>query len=212
MADYFMAFIITDSVMKKIDDKTEDKSIVAKANVAEADGSIPQEYVPFNACYIKGERDAFGKMCEYIKGDTKTIVVGGNTIVGVFPIPWEETYTVGDNFTSKHIFQLIKDGSHRKQGMAKIEHLILGKTKNDTDGIVNYFAEVNTTHGFQVQYAEESNPDSPYFDPYGDYPDESPAASQAAELRKAEEDEYEAFLIREAELVHPSQRNYQNNV
>ena len=96
--------------------------------------------------------------------------------------------------------------------MAKIEHLILGKTKNDTDGIVNYFAEVNTTHGFQVQYAEESNPDSPYFDPYGDYPDESPAASQAAELRKAEEDEYEAFLIREAELVHPSQRNYQNNV
>jgi hypothetical protein len=201
MADYYMAFILTDSVMKKIAKDDEDKEIVKRENIVKTDGSIPAEFVPFNAAYIKGETDIFGKMCDYVKGDSKSIVVGGNTLVGAFAIPWEETYTVGDNFTADHIFELIKEGSHRKQGYAKIEKIIVCKTKNDTDEIVNYFAEVNAAHGRPIKYAEEGVTETNY----GDY--SPPAATQAAE-----EDEYEAFLMREAEFIHPPQRNYQNTV
>jgi len=128
-------------------------------------------------------------------------VVGGNTLVGAFAIPWEETYTVGNNFTAEHIFELIKEGSHRKQGVAMIEKIIVCKTKNDTDEIVNYFAEVNAAHGRPIKYAEQGVTETNY----GDY--SPPAATQAAE-----EDEYEAFLMQEAEFVHPPQRNYQNTV
>ena len=70
-------------------------------------------------------------------------------------------------------------------------------------------------HGRPIKYAEESNPDSPNFNPYGDYP---PAATQAAELMKAEEDtdffgaEYEAYLFKLAESIYPTHRNYQANV
>ncbi len=212
MADYYMTFILTDSVMKKIDADNEDKEIVKRENVVKSDGAIPPEFVPFNAAFIKGETDIFGKMCDYVKGDTKSIVVGGNTLVGAFAIPWEETYTVGDNFTADHIFELIKDGSHRKQGMAKIEQIIVCKTKNDTDEIVNYFAEVNAAHGRPIKYAEQGYTGSGQGWPQesGDY--SPPAATQAAELLKAEEDEYESFLMQEAEFVHPPQRNYQNTV
>ena len=185
MADYEMAFIITDSEMKKITANSDEKEIVKRANLTP---DMISQFVPFNAAAIVGEKDLFGRVYEYIKGDKNEIVCGGNTLVGVIPVPWEETYTVGNNFTTENIFELSVDGSVKKEGYAKIEKIIVCKTKNDTEEIVNYFAEVNASHGRQVKYAEESDPESPNFNPYGDYPDydsswksTGSAATQAAE-------------------------------
>ena len=215
MADYEMAFIITDSEMKKITANSDEKEIVKRANLTP---DMISQFVPFNAAAIVGEKDLFGRVYEYIKGDKNEIVCGGNTLVGVIPVPWEETYTVGNNFTTENIFELSVDGSVKKEGYAKIEKIIVCKTKNDTEEIVNYFAEVNASHGRQVKYSEESDPESPNFNPYGDYPDYSSAASQAAELMKAEEDadffgaEYEQHLIKLAQSLYPPHRSYEANV
>jgi len=215
MADYEMAFILTDSEMTKSSADSDEKEIVKRENLS---ADMVSAYVPFNAAAIVGETDSFGRIYEYIKGDEKSITCGGSTMVGVLPVPWEETYTVGDNFTAKNIFEVSLEGSVKKEGFAKIERIIVCKTKNDTESIVNYFAEVNASHGRPVMYAEESNPDSPNFSPYGDYPDSPPAASQAAELMKAEEDtdffgaEYEAYLYKLAENLYPTHRNYQSTV
>ena len=215
MADYQMAFILTDSEMKKSSADSDEKEIVKRENLTP---DMVAQYVPFNGAAVVGEKDHFGRIYQYIKGDENSITCGGSTMVGVLAVPWEETYTVGDNFTAQNIFEVSVDGSVKKEGFAKIEKIIVCKSKNDTEAITNYFAEVNASHGRPIKYAEESNPDSPNFNPYGDYPDSPPAASQAAELMKAEEDtdffgaEYEAYLYKLAESIYPTHRNYQANV
>ncbi len=180
MADYQMAFIITDSEMKKITADSEEKEIVKRANLTP---DMISDFVPFNAAAIIDEADSHGRIYKYIKGDENEIVCGGNIMVGVVPIKWEETYTVGNNFTTENIFELALDGSVKKEGFAKIEKIIVCKTKKDTDEIVNYFAEVNAAHGFPVKYAETKPYDYDY--PPKGYPYGS-AGTQAAELRKAE--------------------------
>ena len=62
--------------------------------------------------------------------------------------------------------------------------------------------------------ADTSNPDSPNFDPYGDYP---PAATQAAELMKAEEAdvfgaEYDQHMMNLYHSLYRSEREYEANV
>jgi len=212
MADYEMAFIITDSEMKKITANSDEKEIVKRENLTP---DMISQFVPFNAAAIVGEKDLFGRIYEYIKGDKNEIVCGGNTLVGFIPVPWEETYTVGNNFTTENIFELAVEGSVKKEGYAKIEKIIVCKTKNDTEEIVNYFAEVNASHGRQVKYSE--NNDYEYRPSNGGGPYGS-AAAQAAELMKAEEDtdffgaEYEQHLIKLAQSIYPPHRSYEANV
>jgi len=215
MAEYAMAFIITDSEMKRITANTDEKQIVKRENLT---ADMLNDYVPFNGAAIVGKEDFFGRIIQKIEGNKDKITVSGVTMVGVMPIPWAQDYVVGENFTAKDIFEVSEDGSAKREGFAKIEKIILSKTQNDLDELINYCAEVNAAHGRPVMYAEESNPDSPNFDPYGDYPDESPAASQAAELRKAEEEsdffgaEYEAHLVKLAQSLYPQHRMYESNV
>jgi len=165
MTDYFMAFVLTDSEMKK---NTDEIQIVKRENLTP---DILTQFVPFCGAYIVGEEDTFGRIIQGIEGNKNKITVSGVTMVGVMPLPFSEEYAVGENFTANNIFEINADGSGKRVGFAKIERIIVCKTKNDTNEIVNYFAEVNANHGRPVMYAEEST----------SYGDASPAASQAAE-------------------------------
>ena len=215
MADYQMAFIITDSEMKKITADSEEKEIVKRANLTP---DMISDFVPFNAAAIIDESDSYGRIYKYIKGDENEIVCGGNIMVGVVPIKWEETYTVGNNFTTENIFELALDGSVKKEGFAKIEKIIVCKTKKDTDEIVNYFAEVNAAHGFPVKYAETKSPTPEPYRPYPSADDMFPAGTQASSIHKAENEtdffgaEYEQHLVKLAQSLYPAHRMYQSNV
>ena len=166
MAEYFMAFILTDSEMKKISADAEEKQIVKSANLTP---EMMNDYVPFNGAAVKGEEDFFGRIIQHIEGNKDKVTVSGVTMVGVMPIPFSQDYVVGENFTADNIFEVSTDGSAKREGFAKIEKIILSKTKTDLDEIINYCAEVNAAHGRPIMYAEETS-----YDTY-------PAASQAAE-------------------------------
>tara|TARA_Y100000034_G_scaffold22431_1_gene25899 strand:- start:9152 stop:9760 length:609 start_codon:yes stop_codon:yes gene_type:complete len=200
MAEYAMAFIITDSEMKRITANTDEKQIVKRENLTT---NMLNDYVPFNGAAIVGEEDFFGRIIQKIEGNKDKITVSGVTMVGVMPIPWTQDYVVGENFTAKDIFEVSEDGSAKREGFAKIEKIILSKTQNDLDGFINYCAEVNAAHGRPIMYAETN---------YGDY------TPPAAELHKAEEEsdffgaEYEAHLVKLTQSLYPQHRMYESNV
>ena len=217
-----VAAVITDSYMKLSDDKKE-KQIVKMKNLTE---EMKNEYVPFNCAAVIGAEDEFGRIIQSITGDTKSIKVAGVTMVGVMPIPWETVYAVGDNFTADDIFEVSTDGSVKKQGFAKIERIIVlfvdekaseTKQKKQLEELLNYGAEVSIFLGRPVKMAEnggnEYTPSMPY---NGD--SFSPAATQAAELHKAEDEtdffgaEYEAHLMKTAHSLYPTHRMYEANV
>jgi len=200
MAEYEMAFILTDCEMKQVGDEIQ---IVKRSSLTP---EMMNDFVPFNFAVIKGEKDDEGRIQQYIKGDAKEISTGGVIAVGVMAMPWKTVYTIGNKFTADDIYEFSQDGSVKTKGYANIERIILCKTKDDTEELVNYFAEVNASHGRPVKYAEESNPDS------------SPAATQATEeMFKAENSdffgaEYENHLIKLAHSKYPSHRMYESNV
>ena len=210
MTSYEMVFIITDCEMRESPDVDGEIQIVRIANMTP---DMWNDYVPFNSFAMVGELDEFGRTVQSIEGDKKSVAIKGVSMVGILPMPWETIYTVGENFTAEGIVEVNEDGSGKREGFATISRLICGKTKNNTEEIVNYFAEVNASHGRPVMYAEESNPDSPNFNPYGDYSDEPPAATQAAE-DEAEffGAEYEQHLAEVYQSLLPIHRNYEANV
>jgi len=168
MAEYLIAFILTDSEMKKISENSDEMQIVKRANLT---SEMMDDYVPFNLAIIVGEEDYEGQTTQKITGDKNKVLVEGVTMVGVMPLPYSTEYSVGENFTADKIFEVSADGSSKTKGYAKIEKIILSKTKTDLDEIINYCAEVNAAHGRPIMYAEESTL----------YGDSYPAASQAAE-------------------------------
>ena len=198
MAEYFMACIITDSEMKKMSDTSDEIQIVKRENLTP---EMMNDYVPFNGAAVKDEEDHFGRIIQRIEGDKNKVTVSGVTMVGVMPIPFSQEYVVGENFTADNIFEVSTDGSVKKEGFAKIEKIILSKTKTDLNEIINYYAEVNAAHGRPVMYAEESSDYRP------------PAATMAAE---DETDffgaEYEQHLIKMAHSLYPLHRMYEANV
>lgn len=198
MAEYFMACIITDSEMKKMSDTSDEIQIVKRENLTP---EMMNDYVPFNGAAVKDEEDHFGRIIQRIEGDKNKVTVSGVTMVGVMPIPFSQEYVVGENFTADNIFEVSTDGSVKKEGFAKIEKIILSKTKTDLEAIINYYAEVNAAHGRPVMYAEESSDYRP------------PAATMAAE---DETDffgaEYEQHLIKMAHSLYPLHRMYEANV
>ena len=71
MAEYEMAFIITDCEMKPIDDNI---AIVKRSSLTP---EMMNDFVPFNFAVIKGEEDDEGRIQQYIKGDANEISTGG---------------------------------------------------------------------------------------------------------------------------------------
>ena len=217
MAEYFVAFIITDSEMKRISANTDEKQIVKRENLTPA---MVNEFVPFNGAAIVGNEDHFGRIIQKIEGNKDKITVSGVTMIGVMPIPWNQDYVVGENFTAKDIFEVSEDGSVKREGFAKIEKIILGKNENDLDGIINYCAEVNAAHGRPIMYAEnvemnaEEIVDSCYECANPIYMDD--ARCRNCGSWDVDSDmfgtEYEYHLTELAQSVHPQQRMYEANV
>jgi hypothetical protein len=147
-------------------------------------------------------------------------------MVGVMPLPFSEDYAVGENFTANNIFEINADGSGKREGFAKIERIIVGKTKNDTNEIVNYFAEVNANHGRPIKYAEEdfsmnaeTLDDGEIIDTC--YECSNPIYMNDAKCRNCgswdvDSDafgaEYEQHLVKMTHSHFPNQRQYEANV
>ena len=214
-----MAFILTDSEMKKISADAEEKQIVKRANLTP---EMMDDYVPFNGAAVKDEEDHFGRIIQRIEGNKDKVTVSGVTMVGVMPIPFSQEYVVGENFTADNIFEVSTDGSAKREGFAKIEKIILSKTKNDLDEIINYCAEVNAAHGRPVMYAEnvEMNADTlEIVDAC--YECANPIYMDDARCRNCgswdvDSDafgaEYEHHLVKMAHSLYPPHRMYEANV
>ncbi len=217
MAEYFMAFILTNSEMKKISADAEDKQIVKRENLTP---QMMDEFVPFNGAAVVGEEDHFGRIIQRIEGNTDKVTVSGVTMIGVMPIPFSQEYVVGENFTADNIFEVSTDGSAKREGFAKIEKIILSKTKNDLDEIINYCAEVNAAHGRPIMYAEnvemnaEEIVDTCYECANPIYMDDAKCRNCGS--WDVDSDafgaEYEHHLVKMAHSLYPPHRMYEANV
>ncbi|MBT4661582.1 MAG: hypothetical protein HOC18_06730 [Candidatus Marinimicrobia bacterium] len=222
MAEYQIAFILTDSEMKKISENSDEVEIVKRANLT---SSMMDDYVPFNLAVIVGEEDYEGQTTQKITGDKNKVLVEGVTMVGVMPLPYSTEYSVGENFTADKIFEVSADGSSRTKGYAKIEKIILSKTKTDLDEIINYCAEVNAAHGRPIMYAEnvemnaETLDDGEIIDTC--YECANPIYMDDARCRNCgswdvDSDafgaEYEQHLIKMAHYLYPPHRMFEANV
>ncbi len=207
--DYYGVFVITDCVMKKVKDNDAKKEIVKISALPQ--GEIPDGFTAFCWAAFIGAKDFEGKICKKITGDDKEVTISGLQSLGMMAIPYEETFTIGDDFTASDIVEFEKP---TKQGYATISQIIYAKTENDTEALVNWGKTMETIVGGPIKMADTSNPDSPNFDPYGDYP---PAATQAAELMKAEETdvfgaEYDQHMMNLYHSLYRSEREYEANV
>ena len=219
MAEYFIAFILTDSEMKKISADTEEKQIVKRANLTP---EMMDDYVPFNGAAVKDEEDHFGRIIQRIEGNKDKVTVSGVTMVGVMPIPFSQDYVVGENFTADNIFEVSTDGSAKREGFAKIEKIILSKTKTDLDEIINYCAEVNAAHGRPIMYAENVEMNAETLEIVDTcYECANPIYMDDARCRNCgswdvDSDafgaEYEQHLIKMAHSLYPQHRMYEANV
>ena len=222
MAEYQIAFILTDSEVKKISEDSEDKQIVKRTNLT---SDMMDDYVPFELCVMVGEEDYFGLTTQKIVGDKNKVLVEGVTMVGVMPLPYSTEYRVGENFTADNIFEVSADGSSKTKGYAKIEKIILSKGETDLDEIINHFAEVNAAHGRPIMYAEnvemnaETLDDGEIIDTC--YECANPIYMDDARCRNCgswdvDSDafgaEYEQHLIKMAHSLYPNHRMFEANV
>mgnify|MGYP003117228585 FL=1 len=202
--DYYGVFVITDCVMKKVKDNDAKKEIVKISALPQ--GEIPDGFTAFCWAAFVGAKDFEGKICKKITGDDKEVTISGLQSLGIMAIPYEETFTIGDDFTAPDIVEFEKP---TKQGYATISQIIYAKTENDTEALVNWGKTMETIVGGPIKMADTSNPDSPNFDPYGDYP---PAATQAAEETDVFGAEYDQHMMNLYHSLYRSEREYEANV
>jgi hypothetical protein len=184
VANYYGAFIITDSLKKIMGDGMQ---IVNKGSVTPLE--LPS-YTPFALVIIAGATEPMsGRQFDKVTGDGKSVTGSGIVMSGMFPMPWSETYTVGNMITADDIFEVSEDKSSKKQGFATIESIIFMKTATDLDDVLNYYKVLCSQHGDKIPYHEDTAT--------------LPAGSQAAE-GEIFDDKYDKFM---AELG----ANYQSN-
>ena len=102
MAEYLVSSIITDSVMKPMVD-SKSIQIIKQSNVPSGE---METYQPFNMALVVGEKDYKNRITQKIVGDDNSITASGVTMIGVMPVPWNETYTVGDKISADDIFEV----------------------------------------------------------------------------------------------------------
>ena len=150
---YKMAFIITDSEISKlpIDDGPERK-IIKRSSLNPKNRA---NFVPINFVMIVGEdvgiAGGLRMICREIGGDENEIIVNGLRMLGVIPMPWEATYKVGANLPERPSSwpddpALYADDNIFIEGNVKVEKIILCKTIDDCDEIVEYFSQFNASH------------------------------------------------------------------
>ena len=139
--DYYAAFLITDSVMKLMKEGEKDKQIVKLSSLP--NGLIPDGFTPFCWAAIVGEKDFENRKINSIKGDKKEFTVKASRMMGAISLPWEKTFTIGDDFTAPDIFEY-KSKDLKKQGYATITQIIYAKTAKDMIPILNWGKTVET--------------------------------------------------------------------
>jgi hypothetical protein len=159
--------------------------IIKQSNVPSGE---METYQPFNMALVVGEKDYKNRITQKIVGDDNSITASGVTMIGVMPVPWNETYTVGDKISADDIFE---EGSE-KEGFATIRKLINMKDKEDIDGMLNYFQQVNKSHNYEVKYAE--------------------TVELAAEDAEVFDEQYETFMAELGMSYYPKSKMYESNV
>ena len=179
MADYTMTFIFTDSGQKRINpDNDREVEVTTISNIPV---ERMFEYTPFAFWYCIDEKtteDLFG--VKSIEGNSKSVTVQGFKKHGIIPLPTIEVFSIGDTYTADGMFSVSSDGSPVIGGSVVITDIINCKSRTDLSAVLNKFSEFDTIFDKKIKYAEDA------------FNYDTPAASQAAEVLKAEN--YEDFF------------------
>ena len=190
MAEYEMAFILTDSSQRYFDPEDKDAvEVVKQSNIKDL-----SEYSPFGLWYGVGHlipRSGFKPT--KISGDSQKITIEGHIKRGILPISITETFQIGDTYSADGMFSVSSDGASRSQGSVKITQIVVAKDKDDVKGILNAVQKLNTDYGRKISAAEESVMDND------------------GVLRKAENDDfddtdYDSFMAEIGMSSYPQER------
>tara|TARA_Y100000389_G_scaffold203422_1_gene251808 strand:+ start:383 stop:982 length:600 start_codon:yes stop_codon:yes gene_type:complete len=199
MAEYEMAFILTDSSQRYFDpDDKEAVEVVKQSNTKDL-----SEYSPFGLWYGVGHLSPrSGFKPTRISGDSQNITIEGYIKRGILPISITETFQIGDTYSADGMFSVSSDGASRSQGSVTITQIVLAKNKDDVEGILNAMQKLNTEYGRKISSAEESEED-------GVVPE--------AIMWKAENDEftledYESYMAEMGMASYPQERFFSSNV
>jgi len=132
-----IAFILTDCVQKTRPKEDRVELVRAKSLTNE---EMIANYVPLCIVYMVGETDDFGKVCKGIVGDEKSITVSGVIMVGQFPRPFHDTFTVGKSFSAPALYE--EDTLNLIDPV--VTAIVIAEDEEDTEGIVNHYAQLNT--------------------------------------------------------------------
>jgi hypothetical protein len=153
MAEYEMAFILTDSSQRYFDPEDKDAvEVVKQSNIKDL-----SEYSPFGLWYGVGHlipRSGFKPT--KISGDSQKITIEGHIKRGILPISITETFQIGDTYSADGMFSVSSDGASRSQGSVTITQIVVAKDKDDVKGILNAMQKLNTDYGRKISSAEES--------------------------------------------------------
>jgi hypothetical protein len=144
-----IAFILTDCAMKKHTGKEDHLALVRSDSLTSDE--LTANYVPFCAAAMKGEADDDGNICKEIVGDKNSITISGVIMVGQFPRPYTQKYTVGESFTHPSL----RDGDTHNPMAPIVTAIIIAKDEGDTTGIVNKFNELCASWGRNLKMAEQ---------------------------------------------------------
>jgi len=197
MADYQMAYLLTDSAQRYFD--KDDKEAVEVVKTANIPADELDEYTPFALFYMKGEvctRNSY--TVKEISGDTNSIIVDGFIKRGIIPLYSKETFSVGDTYTADGIFTVSSDGSSRSAGSVIITEIILAKNEGDVEGILNAMQTLGTQFGRKIKMAEEVIDDD--------------GLLMEAESEDFDLEEYMEFMAEVGVSSYPQERMFRANV
>jgi len=197
MADYEMAYLLTDSAQRYFD--KDDKEAVEVVKTANIPADEIGEYSPFALFYMKGEvctRNGF--TVKEISGDTKSITIDGFTKRGIIPLFSKETFSVGDVYTADGIFTVSSDGSSRSEGSVVITDIVLCKNENDIEDILNAMQKLGTQFGRKIKMAEQVIDDD--------------GLLMEAESEDFDLEEYMEFMAEVGVSSYPQERMFRANV
>lgn len=197
MANYHMAYILTDSAQRYFD--KDDKEAVEVVKTANIPANELDEYTPFALFYMKGEvctRNGF--TVKEISGDKTSLIIDGFIKRGIIPLFSKETFSVGDTYTADGIFTVSSDGSSRSAGSVVITDIILAKNEDDVEGILNAMQTLGTQFGRKIKMAEEVIDDD--------------GLLMEAETQEFDLGEYEIFMSEVGISSYPQERFFHANV
>ena len=193
MAEYEMAFILTDSSQRYFDPEDKDAvEVVKQSNIKDL-----SEYSPFGLWYGVGHlipRSGFKPT--KISGDSQKITIEGHIKRGILPISITETFQIGDTYSADGMFSVSSDGASRSQGSVTITQIVVAKDKDDVEGILNAMQKLNSDYGRKISSAEQEE--------YDDF--NNPEGMMKAENDEFTFDGYESYMAEMGMASYPQER------